>query len=183
MPTRQRATMQGGKMIPTSSSGSGIGAIGWLFVGLGVVFLAFFFNGIAAQVQTNEAAILGQQVMVTWRPNWDVYMQIPQLFLGGGNAAQPMANYVSWFIEFLFVALSIGYDIVHIAAGYGGRTLGKIFWVFSWGIVLYNMFNDYNYGTLGSVIGGHLTFMIVASGVVAFAGKIGMFFIEKGLGV
>jgi len=177
--------MSGAKVVPSSSSSGGVvGAIGWFFLILGIGFLLFFLNGVATQVQTNEAAILGQQITVSWHPNWDVYGQIPQLFLSSnGNAALPMAAYVSWFIEFLFIALTVAYDLVHAAGGYGSRTLARIFWAFSWGIVFYNMYNDFNYGTLGSGIGGHLTFALVASGVVAFSGKIAAFFIERGLGL
>jgi hypothetical protein len=184
MGSRQTTVARNGKIVPSSSSSSsGLGiSINWFGVLLGVILLGFCLLGITTQIQTNEAFVLGSGQVSTFQPNWNIFLQLPQLFFGGTSSGQYAANLVGWGVEVVFLALTTGYDLVHYAAGIGGATLGRIFKVIAWGIIGFNMWNDFNYGTLGSGIGGHFSFMIVAFIMVAFCGKIGVLFLEKGLG-
>ncbi len=174
------ATVSGGKVIPTSSSAGHGSFIAWFIIILGFCFLGFFLLALMMQVATNEAFMLGGTPVVGYKPDWSLFLQIPALFLGQTSPSQSIAIVFGWGIELIYLGFIVGYDRMHHAVTASGRTMATFFRVGSWGIVLFDIWTDANYGTLGSGMGGHIAFAVMIGFMVAFFGTIGLSLIEYG---
>jgi hypothetical protein len=162
---------------PSSSSGS---FVAWFIIILGFVFLGFFLLSLMMQVATNEAFMLGGSPVLGFHPDWSIFLQVPNLFLGQTSPTQSIAIMFGWGIELIYLGFIVGYDRMHHAVTVSGRTMASVFKVGSWGIVIFDIWTDANYGTLGSGLGGHLAFAIMVGFMVAFFGTVGLHLIEYG---
>lgn len=148
-------------------------------VGLGM--LALFAVVLVAQVQTTEAFILHTGAVSVFHPDWSIVLQIPELITGQLSSSEAAAAIVGWGVELLYMGFIVGYEIlkdsVHVASG---PTMAKIFRSLGWVIIAFCGYTDYLYGTLGSGVGGHITFAAVSSAIVAYFGTIGWSLIQHG---
>jgi hypothetical protein len=151
----------------------------WFILILGVAFLALWVIGIMTQVQTNEAFITASGQVNLYKPNWEIFMQIPNLVLGFSSAQEGSATLFGWGIELIYLGFVVGAELLHDAAARSGQTMAGIFKSLSYAIVVFNGWTDYNYGSFGSGIGGHLLFACIMSFIVGFFGTIGMYLIES----
>jgi hypothetical protein len=145
---------------------------------VGAGFLALFVVGLITQITTNEAFITASGQVNIFKPNWQILLQIPNLVTGNASPSDAMATIFGWGIELIYLGFIVGYELMHESVYQTGQFMGGLFRTASWGIVLFNGWTDYNYGTLGSGIGGHLAFALMMSFVVGFFGTVGLFFIR-----
>ena len=165
---------------PTSRGGShGAGA----FLVVGTLFAMFFVIAFMAQIQTTEAQVGWGGAVSIWHPSFEILLQ-PLRFFGIGGAmsdAEGAAAFVGWAVEVVYLGfIFIGVEVLMHAVTRSGKFLGKVFLVCAAGVLLYNGWNDWHYGTFGVGDGGHWAFAIVLSGVVAFFGSIALVCFEKG---
>jgi hypothetical protein len=145
---------------------------------VGIAFVALFVIGIMAQLQTNEAYITNGGVVNVYSPNWSILWQPIALFTGGLTSAEAAATIFGWGIELIYLGLIVGYEMMKHAASWSGQMMTRVFVSICIGIVLFNGYTDYKFGTLGGGEWGHLAFAIVTSFIVGFFGTVGMYFIE-----
>jgi hypothetical protein len=170
-------------MIPTAASAAPIARRSsahpsWFILGVGLGFLALFLVGFMTQIGTNEAFITNAGQVNIFKPNWMILLQIPNLVMGNASPSDAMATVFGWGIELIYLGFIVGYELMHNAVDQTGQFMGGLFRTASWGIVLFNGWTDYNYGTLGSGIGGHLAFALMQSFIVGFFATVGLFFIR-----
>lgn len=158
------------------------GHASWFIIIVGLGFLAMFLVGVVTDVETNEAYILNQGQVNIFKPDWSVLMQIPSLVAGNDmSAADAEADFVGWGTELIYLGFIIGYELMHTHVHTAsGELMGKIFRVCAILIVLFNIWTNSHYGSLGSGTGGHIAFAAVLTFVVGFFGTLGMFFIRHG---
>ena len=147
---------------------------------VGVGFLILFIVALMTQIQTNEAFITNQGQVSIYKPNWEVLLQVPLLIAGGLSPSEAVATIFGWGIELIYLGFIIGYELLQEAAYRSGQAMGNLFRVCSWAIVLFNGWTDFNYGTLGGGLWGHIFFAAVTSFIVGFFLTIGIFLIECG---
>jgi hypothetical protein len=149
-------------------------------VAVAVGFLALWVMGIMTQVQTNEAFITAAGQVNVYHPNWLVLWQLPNLLLGNTTAGEGASIMFGWGVELVYLGFVVSSEMLHDAASRSGRTMAGLFKVLSYGIVVFNGWTDYNYGSFGSSsgIGGHLLFAAIMSFIVGFFGTIGMYLLE-----
>ena len=153
------------------------------FVGLGLVFLVFFVMGLLAQIGTTQAALMGGQAVDMFKPNWEILLQPLRLTgmvpppLGGKEAATVV---ISWFISIVYVGCVVGNEIFDDVKSGKGIIFTNLFRVGIFLMVGFNFWTDYQYGN--AVFGGGwgaFLFAVVVAFIVAFAGVIGVDFLEK----
>ena len=148
---------------------------------IGFLLLCIFALALMMQVQTNEAFLLhGGQVNI-YKPNWAILMQIPNLMLGNLSASEAAAAFFGWFVEAVYLAFIIGYELTISAVEKSGQRMAKWFRTAAFGIVGLNIITDYNYGSIGfNGWMGHLLFALFLSIAVGFFWTIGIAFLELG---
>lgn len=137
-----------------------------LKLALGVVLVGFFLLALLLQVQTSEAFILsGSQV--TLAPNWGILSQPYDLARGMLPINVAQAAMWGWGIELVYLVCVVGEVTVH------GRLHG---WFKTGAVVLvgFNVWTDFNYGSLPSGFGGQVAFAGITSFIVAFFGVVGL---------
>lgn len=150
------------------------------FIVVGVLFLALFAVGLMTQIQTNEAFITHVGQVNVYKPDWSILLQVPNLALGNLSTEDAAATIFGWGIEAIYLGFIIGVEILHQSVQRSGKTMAGIFKTLSWVIVLFNMWTDYLYGSLGSGFWGHFAFALITSFIVGFFGTVGLFLIEYG---
>jgi hypothetical protein len=153
------------------------------FAGLGACFLFFFAMGLLAQIGTTQAALLGGQSVDFFKPNWVILIQplrligiIPPAFSGKEGAAVV----ISWFISMVYVGCVVGNEIFDDVKTGKGVIFTNLFRVGIFAMVIFNFWTDFQYGIAVFEGGaGAFLFAVVVAFIVAFAGIIGIDFIEK----
>ena len=133
---------------------------------LGVVLVGFFLLALLLQIQTSEAFILNG-TPVALAPNWDLLSQPYALLHGTLPINVAKAVMWGWGIELVYLVCVVGEVTVH------GRLQD---WFKTGAVVLvgFNLWTDFNYGSLPSGIGGQIAFAGITSFIVAFFGVIGL---------
>lgn len=133
---------------------------------LGLVLVGFFLLALLLQVQTSEAFILNGAT-VGLAPNWGILSQPYALALGMLPTNVAMAAMWGWGIELVYLVCVVGEVTVH------GRLQG---WFKTGAVVLvgFNIWTDFNYGSLPSGAGGQIAFAGITSFIVAFFGVVGL---------
>lgn len=133
---------------------------------LGVILVGFFLLALLLQIQTSEAFLLRGSV-VTLAPNWGILSQPVDLLRGGLPIALAQAVMWGWGIELVYLVCVVGEVTVH------GRLRD---WFKTGAVVLvgFNIWTDFNYGSLPSGFGGQIAFAGITSFMVAFFGVIGL---------
>ncbi len=155
-----------------------------LFYGvLGFVFLGFFLMGLLAQIGTTQAALLGGGSVDMFKPNWEILLQIPRWLgvlpppLSGKEGA---AVVVSWFISLAYVGCVVGNEIFDDVKSGKGPIFTNLFRLGIFTMVTFNFWTDFQYGNaVFGGGGGAFLFAVIVAFIVAFAGVIGVDFIEK----
>ncbi len=151
-----------------------------VFTLFGALFLLFFVVAYMAQIQTNEAFITNAGQVNVYKPDWLILMQPVNLVLGNLSPSEAMATIFGWGIELIYVSFIIGYEMMKHSSSRSGVMMSKIFITMSWGLVGLNWWTDYNYGTIGGGIAGHIGFACMISFIVGFFGTIGIALLEHG---
>lgn len=141
---------------------------------LGVILVGFFLLALLLQIQTSEAFILnGSQVSLA--PNWGILSQPYDLARGTLPISVAMAAMWGWGIELVYLVCVVGEVAMH------GRLRG---WFKTGAIVLvgFNIWTDFNYGSLPSGLGGQIAFAGITSFIVAFFGVVGLNLIWDAIG-
>ena len=159
-----RAGANNGKLVPATSSG---GHSGGVIIVSGAILVILSVLAFMLQIETNEA-FMNASTVNGFRPDWTVFMQIPNLIAGKLDPSEAGADFFGWGVEAIYFAFLTGYAIYAHSAQSAGRALAGIFMTLSWLVVAFNVITDYNYGTFGSQWYGHLAFTIVVS---LFVGK------------
>lgn len=171
-----------GAAAPTYYSGGGYsGHHPGLLVAVGLLFLIVFVIGLMTQIETNEAFITHAGAVNVYQPDWGVFMQLPNL-IGGttSSSAEAAAAMFGWGIELIYLGFIVGYELVQNAVWRSGRVMAGIFRTLSWGIVIFNGWTDFHYGTFGTGWGGHLAFALITSFIVGYFGTVGWGLVEQG---
>lgn len=144
-------------------------------------FLAFMM-----QIQTNEASLLGQQVVNVFSPNWSILIQPIQLAFGAlfGNAldaSHAQVDFVGWLVECIFMGCTISYPSFKSSFDSTHQLIAKAAFVVMIGIIIYNGYNDFTYGSFVTVgFLGHFLFALLMSFAVGFAMPAGFKMMRNG---
>lgn len=133
---------------------------------LGVILVGFFLLALMLQIQTSESFILSGSP-VTLAPDWGILRQPFDLIQGHLHTDMSQAVMWGWGIELVYLVCVIGEVTVH------GRLHN---WFKTGAVVLvgFNVWTDFNYGSLPSGFGGQIAFAGITSFMVAFFGVIGL---------
>lgn len=153
-------------------------AIVYIVVGIG--FLVFFIVCFLAQIQTSEAFITGGGAVDIFRPNWWIFLQVPNLLLGNLSPIEAKAAIWGWGIELMFIGVVVGFDIMEDSIKPSGKILTFVFGAFTVGILIYNFIADFNYGTLGTGFWGQVGFAVMVTFVALFFGVVGTHLVMHG---
>ena len=180
-----RGRRTAGTVSSLSSTGGGFAAGAPLII-IGAAFIVFWLVCLMTQVTTNEAWIHGATSIDVYRPNWGVFIQLPQLFFGQLPAQDVNGVVFAWGLELIFLAITIaGIELIHHSVHQSGRILGVIFEIIAFGATCFNWYTDYLYGSVGvqqlqSQDAGHTVFAFMTSIVVAYFAVIGWNLIKAG---
>lgn len=170
MPDGQQASAQP-RTPPQGNTGHHPIFIGIVAVGM----LAIFTVGLMGQVATNEAQITGNGSVDVFKPDWDLFTQIPRMFTGDLPGQLGMAAVVGWGVVLLYLGCVIGYEHLHKAASKSGNLMAKLFKFGVIAIIIYNMYTDFKFGTIGiNGFWGHAIFAIMMSFIVGYFGTMGI---------
>lgn len=139
---------------------------------VGVALLLLFLLALMLQIQTSEAFILNGQA-VGLSANWAILQQPFQLAQGSLSLNMAKAVMWGWGIECIYLVCVLGEVTVPRWRG--------LFVTGAFGLVVFDFWTDYNYGSLPSGAGGQIAFALVTSFIVAFFGAIGLEMIFKGV--
>lgn len=169
------ATVEGSTRVYRSGSGHPVLAI--IF---GCAMVLLFVWGLLLQIQTSEAMLQGATNINISFSNWDILMQIPNMFANQYSFGYAMSVFLAWSIECAYFAAVVFFDKCRFAASHNGALMEKAFMIGIGLCVFYNFVSDYNCGTIGSGFWGHLAFSLLVSFVEAFFGVVGIALIMAG---
>ena len=152
----------------------------WAALILGVVLLIIFIWGLMLQLQTSIAAILKTGEVTVSFSNFEVFMYIPNMFLGKYPLGFAMAVFLAFAIECAYFVAIWFFDRSIHAIAQSGWFMVRFWCVGLLLCVIYNMVSDYSIGVLGSGPWGHLAFALLMTFVESFFGLLGVEFIRMG---
>ncbi len=156
---------------------------GVTFLAIGALFMIFFILCLTTQVQTNEAFIQGTKSVDVYKPNWAIFVQPIDLLLGHLSVNDAIATIFGWGVEVIYLAFTmVGYELIRNSVYQAGRAVGVVFEIIAVGIVFFNYYADFNYGTIGSGPWGHFWFALLTAFVVGYFGTVGLFLLRHGWG-
>jgi hypothetical protein len=132
---------------------------------LGLLLVGFFLLALMLQVQTSEAFILNG-APVKLAANWGILYQPIAMIQGNLDINSAKSVMWGWGIEMVYLVCVLGRVAVDHHRGW--------FITGSVCLVAFNFYTDFNYGSLGSGIGGQIAFAAITSFMVAFFGTIGL---------
>jgi hypothetical protein len=143
-----------------------------LKITVGIILILLFLLALMLQIQTSEAFILNGQA-VGLSANWAILEQ--PFKLAQGNVSLNMAKAVmwGWGIECIYLVCVLGEVSIPRWRG--------LFMTGAFGLVMFDFWTDFNYGSLPSGMGGQIAFALVTSFIVAFFGAIGLEMVFKGI--
>lgn len=171
-------TVSGSTVAASAGRRSGHHPLVIVIVGIG--FLVLFVIGFMTQIQTNEAFIQHAGNIEVYKPNWSILLQLYYLVQGQLSASDAAATIFGYGIELIYLGFIIGYGMLEDAVSASGQVMARIFMSGAWGIVVFNLWTDYNYGSLGGGFWGHVGFAAATSFIVGFFGTIGIYLIRAG---
>jgi hypothetical protein len=144
---------------------------------IGLALLALWLVATLLQIQTSEAFLLNGPV-VSLVPNWGILMQIPDLVQGKLTPDLAKATLWGWGIELVYLMAMVGYELAHEGVSRANHQLASVFQTLSIGIVAFDAYMDFRYGSLASGFWGQVGFAAMTSFIVLFFGLVGLRFIE-----
>jgi hypothetical protein len=169
------STVEGSARVYRSGSGHPILAI--IF---GSLMALLFVWGLLLQIQTSEAMLQGQTNVSISFSNWNMLMQIPNMFVNQYPFSDAMSVFLAWSIECAYFAAVVFFDKCRFAASHNGPLMEKAFMIGIGLCVLYNGVSDFNCGVIGSGWWGHAAFALLVSFVEAFFGVVGIALLMAG---
>jgi hypothetical protein len=149
-----------------------------------VFFLAFFLIALLSQIGTTQSALLGEGQSVNFfRPNWEILLQLPRLvgFMPPAFSGREGATVLmSWFISLAFVGCVVGNEIFDDAKRerasflHGCSALHYGVWSVSISGLICSM-----EARSSASVGVRFLFAIIVAFIVAYAGVLGVDFLEK----
>jgi hypothetical protein len=128
---------------------------------IGTTLLALWLVATLLQIQTSEAFLLGGPT-VSLVPNWGILTQVPDLVQGKLTSDLAKAALWGWGIELVYLMAMVGYELAHEGVSRVNHQLSGVFQTLSIGIVAFDAYMDFRYGSL----------------IVLFFGLVGLRFIE-----
>jgi len=144
---------------------------------VGIGLLALFLYCLLMQIQTTEAAMLGQQSLTTFMPNWQIFMQLKDLFSSRMTIAMAQAILVGWFIELFYLAAAFNHRKAVLSVKNSHEFITKGHDIVTIGILVINAYTDYNYGLGSNNIGGQILFATIMTLGTAIGGNVGLKFL------
>jgi hypothetical protein len=154
---------------PAQSGGASGAPILRILLGVGCLIL--WSLAVILSIQASEAFILGGKA-VSFAANWGVWMQLPNLAQGKLSLEMGKAVLYAWGVEFVYLVCVVG-EVALSGRWHGWFKTGAIF------IVVYDFYSDFQYGTLGSGVGGQLAFSALTAFIIGFFGWLGVDLIWK----
>jgi hypothetical protein len=144
---------------------------------IGTALLALWLVATLLQIQTSEAFLLNGPV-VSFVPNWGILTQVPDLV--GGKLTPDLAKAAiwGWGIELVYLMAMVGYELAHEGVSRANHQLVGVFQTLSIGIVAFDAYMDFRYGSLASGFWGQVGFAAMTSFIVLFFGLVGLRFLE-----
>ena len=147
---------------------------------VGLALLVFWVLASLLQIQTSEAFILKGPI-VTFVPNWGILRQPLDLVQGHLTTDLAKATMWGWGIELIYLVCIVGYEVAHEGVQSSNRKLASWFRTGVVGLIAFDAYTDFQYGTLASGFWGQVAFALVTSFIVAFFGIVGFRLLEHGL--
>jgi hypothetical protein len=135
---------------------------------IGLALLSLWLVATLLQIQTSEAFLLNGPV-ISLVPNWGILTQMPDL-------AKTAIR--GWGIELVYLMAMVGYELAHEGVSRANHQLAGVFQTVSIGIVAFDAYMDFRYGSLASGFWGQVGFAAMTSFIVLFFGLVGLRFIE-----
>jgi len=165
-----------GSTVAASSARRNGHPVGFIAI-VGLAFIALFLIALMTQIQTNEAFVTTAGNVDVYQPDWSVFMQLPNLVMGNLSASEAAATIFGYGIELIYLGFIVGYELLHDAVSRSGQVMARIFITLSWGIVIFNGWTDFKYGSFGNGFWGHVAFAVITSFIVGFFGTVGMYLV------
>ena len=143
-----------------------------LKIGLGVLLILIFLLALMLQVQTSEAFLLNSSA-VGLSANWAILKQPFELAQGILSLNMAKAVMWGWGIESIYLVCVLGEVSIPRWRG--------LFITGAFGLVMFDFWTDFNYGSLPSGMGGQFGFALVTAFIVAFFGAVGLDMIFRGI--
>lgn len=152
-----------------------------LFGLMGLGILGTLFVCTLLQIQTNEA-YLGSTGAISLNPNWAIVLQPWNYVHGMYGPADAKSIMISWIVEVFNLVFSIGYEIACESVFRANRSMIGWFRTLAKGILIFNMWTDFQYGpNQGGGWIEQLIFSVAVAFVVYFFGVVGVRFIEQAI--
>lgn len=154
----------------TSASGGASGApILRVLLGFGCLFL--WTLAIMLSIQASEAFIMSGHP-VGLAADWGVWRQLPDLAQGHLPIETGKAVFYAWGVEFVYLVCVVG-EVALNGRWHGWFKTGAL------AIVAYDFYSNFQYGTLGTGMGGQLAFAGITAFIIGFFGWLGVDLIWK----
>jgi hypothetical protein len=144
---------------------------------IGLALLSLWLVATLLQIQTSEAFLLNGPV-ISLVPNWGILTQVPDLVQGKLTPDLAKAALWGWGIELVYLMAMVGYELAHEGVYRANHQLAGMFQTVSIGIVAFDAYMDFRYGSLASGFWGQVGFAAMTSFIVLFFGLVGLRFIE-----
>src|SRR5215469_5056253 len=144
---------------------------------VGLALLALWLVATLLQIQTSEAFLLNGPT-VSFVPNWGILTQVPDLVWGNLTPDLAKATLWGWGIELVYLMAMVGYELAHEGVSRANHKLAGVFQTLSIGIVAFDAYMDFRYGSLVSGFWGQVGFAAMTSFIVLFFGLVGLRFLE-----
>lgn len=135
---------------------------------VGGLLLAAWLGVSLFQIQTTEAWALAGTPPGIANMNWGVLMQAGQLFTGNLSGAVGKAVVIGWVVELLTIVFGVCLEVAAHGVGRSSDLLKSIFVFGGFGLLAFNGWTDYNYGSLPSGMCGQVFFAALMSFLVIF---------------
>jgi len=148
---------------------------------LGLLLVLLWGATSLLEVEATESWLL-QGAIVTFIPNWDILLQIPRL-LSGHNVtiAEAKAIIFGWGIEFATLVIIVSYDTAKDAVRNANPRIVTMWQSSVVVIFLFNVFTNFQFGSLGSGLLGQIAFAVFVSFISLYFGITGYRMIEHGI--
>jgi len=120
------------------------------------------------QIETTEAWVLQGNPPGIANVNWGVLLQVAQLGSGNLSGATGKAIVVGWVVELITLVFGCVLEVAAHGVGRSSTELKGLFLLFGFGLLAFNGYTDYSYGSLPSGQCGQIFFAGVMSFLVVF---------------
>lgn len=141
---------------------------------LGAAIILLWVGLSLFQIQTTEAWTLQAPPPDISGVSWGVVYQAGQLVSGGLSGAVGKAVAVGWSVEVITLVFGVALEVAAHGVGRSSELLKTLFLFGGFGLLAFNGWTDYAYGSLPSGVCGQLFFAGLMSFVVVFGLPAGL---------